>query len=1142
MVPKAGTTTTPPSQALPPPPDRSTSRASQSLSTSTLNTQLDTPASSTAPVSPDFSQRSNSLNNSGRKKKRAESKLERLSLSLFGRSNKRAFSGASPDKPRSRSSSNRKNTVTDDHIDHIGETVIDHVRRLILPSLISLSDQSYTSVSHFATPLISDAMHLRSIYSHRWNPLALSFYKLRNSHTYRNMMFVTILLHTCSIAFVPPRGSWESVSTTLRLFEEEEQTQYLNIVNYCILAVYILDLLIQAFYQHIYWSDVDWASDYVKKTSKASGRAKKAKGHVVSTQNVKRYRTSIEQKSESIRTTARSMRADKSTFVRLKLLFNNLRLYSYNSIFILNTIVVAAMFFSTIFDVPSQCSFLRPIMFIFINYRLQTAAGAMMNMFPELSDMLIIVCIFLLLFSVLTAIFIGGSYEIDTYPEEGFGSFFLCLLNYYVLLSTESFPQLIGRFGNTTDTGAANLNFNLTTYNNIGYLFTAFLVLGYFVLLAYMTAIVFDGYYNVKIKISLQEYLTERSALAAAFLTISWDPVGGEFNDALTLGDLLEANIRIHGAEAGFHMTAELFEDLDRDQNGSLDENEFYSFCDAVCQMVEKRSYDAMDSAMDESFSEDPINRNTSTDSMTDSGRTKKRPKYKTILSNARRWYRNTKENLVEFVRPLIPEEGSHILFNHILELFRSGLIQVFFLLACIWIYMFAVMGMFVLGKEKCIDASLAHKDLEEIPYYERFDTFQNSMLTMFRMATGSGWHEIMFLYWKCESPWGGHNFVPAFFVTFHFTFCIVFYNVLGGLIYAHYKQMENTTLVDDDDDYVRDKKKKKKKSKRKKKKNKKTLASRNSTAIPEMRKSARFWREAMEQGGGDEEGPGGVRPRVGSLNPTSPGISRMGTGRNSMGSFEGMTKMEDLYEQHLVTQQIHKTAHKNFNYNPWSSKVLAGMAERLLRPNVGMRWDVTIIDKKTDGEINADGKEDDRRQRANSAGGIFSALRLRSSTHSTVSTTKTPPPQKKSAMKAQGGGSVVGEDGVTVTVANRRSSWLKSMGVMSSARHAQTKAGWKAPNAGSGQSVGIEMQDKRGGGDGDKEGEEEEPRRRNYSFDSDKFDDEEEDSSSSSSSDGDSSEDERRGRRGRRSKGRKGLRRSLGGNVSRSGGSDVVL
>lgn len=62
--------------------------------------------------------------------------------------------------------------------------------------------------------------------------------------------------------------------------------------------------------------------------------------------------------------------------------------------------------------------------------------------------------------------------------------------------------------------------------------------------MAYMTAIVFDGYYNVKIKISLQEYLTERSALAAAFLAISWDPVMGEFREVLTLGDLLEANVR----------------------------------------------------------------------------------------------------------------------------------------------------------------------------------------------------------------------------------------------------------------------------------------------------------------------------------------------------------------------------------------------------------------------------------------------------------------------------------------------------------------------------------------------------------------------------------------------------------------------
>lgn len=85
-------------------------------------------------------------------------------------------------------------------------------------------------------------------------------------------------------------------------------------------------------------------------------------------------------------------------------------------------------------------------MFIFINYRLQTAAGAMLNMFPELSDMLIILILFLLLFSSFTSIFIGRSdYEIDAFREEGFGTFFLSLLNYYVLLSTESFPQIIGR-------------------------------------------------------------------------------------------------------------------------------------------------------------------------------------------------------------------------------------------------------------------------------------------------------------------------------------------------------------------------------------------------------------------------------------------------------------------------------------------------------------------------------------------------------------------------------------------------------------------------------------------------------------------------------------------------------------------------
>ncbi|GMH76167.1 hypothetical protein TL16_g06993 [Triparma laevis f. inornata] len=894
-----------------------------------------------------------------------------------------------------------------------------------------------TNVSGFATPLISDAMHLRSIYSHRWNPLSLSFYRLRNSHSYRNFMFAIILVHTCSIAFVPPRDDidFENVSPSFHLTSYKSQTFYLNLLNYIILSLYLFDLIIQLFYQHVYWRDVDWAKDYVKFSSK-----KKKKGG-----DVGRYRTSIAKESESIRITARSMRADRSFLTQLKLIYQNLTSYSYNSIFILNTLIVLAQFFSTIFSVPSQ-------------------------------------------------------------------------------------------FGNETDTSIPNPNFSLPIYNNIGYLFTTFLILGYFVLMAYMTAIVFDGYYNVKIKISLQEYLTERSALAAAFLAISWDPVMGEFREALTLGDLLEANLKIHGTETGFHRTAELFNDLDLDQNGSLDENEFYSFCDAVCQRVEKDSIDTQN-LIDASFNEDDngMHRNpSSTESITDSGRLKKKSSIKIFRDSALRWYTIMKEDVIDAITPFIPDKGSHILFNHILELFRSGLIQVFFLLACIYIYLFAVMGMFVLGKDECIAASLLHKDLDEIPYYERFDTFQNSMLTMFRMATGSGWHEIMFLYWDCEAPWGGNNFVPAFFVTFHFTFCIVFYNVLGGLIFAHYKQMANTSFVDEG---VNAKKKKRRKKGKKGKKNRKTLAKRNSTAIPEMRKSARFWREAMEQGAGDEDD--GMRSRAGSMT-SSPGIPKGTLGKAGSFSKDGMSKMEGIYEQHLLTQQLHKTAHKSFNYNPWSSKVLASMADRLLRPNAGMSWDVTIIDKKTDGEINnVNGSaKKDRRERSNSANSVGSVFRrIRASTSSTVSTAKTLPRLSKRSSTTN-----LNQKGDGPTVANRRRFWLKSMGVMSSTRQAQTKAGFKqkAVEGGSGQSVGIEMQDKStprddDGGDGNGESHRIE---RNFSFESDRFGEEEEDDEdTSSSSEDESSEDERIERR-KSSKGRK-LRRSVGGNHD---GDDVDM
>tara|TARA_B110000971_G_C19715106_1_gene366049 strand:+ start:219 stop:536 length:318 start_codon:yes stop_codon:yes gene_type:complete len=70
-----------------------------------------------------------------------------------------------------------------------------------------------------------------------------------------------------------------------------------------------------------------------------------------------------------------------------------------------------------------------------------------------------------------------------------------------------------------------------------------------------------------------------------------------------------------------------------------------------------------------------------------------------------------------------------------------------------------------------------------QVMYYESFATFSTAMLATFRLATGSGWHELLYMYWECGPS------VP-FFVSFHFTFCILFYNILGGLIFAQYKQV----------------------------------------------------------------------------------------------------------------------------------------------------------------------------------------------------------------------------------------------------------------------------------------------------------------------------------------------------------------
>ena len=165
----------------------------------------------------------------------------------------------------------------------------------------------------------------------------------------------------------------------------------------------------------------------------------------------------------------------------------------WNVVFFMNVVVVLVMVVATIADMPSKAAFLRPIMLLFVNYRLQTAAGAIFRALSFLGDMLIIMSLFLIIYAGTTSVAVGSD-DNAPYPEQGFNGFWNALLSYYVLLSTENFPQIIERFGND---------------DFVGLFFISFLVLGYFMLMAYMTAIVFDGYYHVKIEISLKEYLTE---------------------------------------------------------------------------------------------------------------------------------------------------------------------------------------------------------------------------------------------------------------------------------------------------------------------------------------------------------------------------------------------------------------------------------------------------------------------------------------------------------------------------------------------------------------------------------------------------------------------------------------------------------
>lgn len=180
-----------------------------------------------------------------------------------------------------------------------------------------------------------------------------------------------------------------------------------------------------------------------------------------------------------------------------------------------------------------------------------------------------------------------------------------------------------------------------------------------------------------------------------------------------------------------------------------------------------------------------------------------------------------------------------------------------------------------------------------------------------------------MFLYWPCKQY--GELIVPLFFVSFHFSFCIVFYNVLGGLIFAHYKQLSETKKAAAE--------KKKAKAIRKKMKKKKgggQTRGRQGSVIPEMRLSARFWRDELGKKGtgGDSFFDTATSPAANDSGGDGRG-SMGGGGRGSMGYTLARTtsedasspetremrsrarKMQDLYQEHLYVRASAKEEEK---------------------------------------------------------------------------------------------------------------------------------------------------------------------------------------------------------------------------------------
>jgi len=351
----------------------------------------------------------------------------------------------------------KANTTDKPHstMTELGDQITHHAKNTVLKEIIKEAAKQKIEVSQFATRLISDAMHLRDIHSHRWTLFALKAHKFRNSHRYHQIFVTFIVFHFSVIVLEAPRGDWNSA---LHVFEEEHQLMICKVINVVSLGVYVLDILIQCAFQHVYWQDVDYSLTLNKRRRGSTTQTPVINDSIYSRRGI---HTTIRETMKRVTGT------------------------HYNIVFILNFICVFYQVFD-FFRVSQHSGWLRPLMLIWINYRLQTASGAMIRMLPALTDILVILVSFLAFFAIFSSLVMGPlQIEDSENQNDGFETFSYALLNFYVLLSTETFPNILDKFP--------------AKYVFIPCVFTLFLALGYFILMAYLTAIVFDGYYDFKV-------------------------------------------------------------------------------------------------------------------------------------------------------------------------------------------------------------------------------------------------------------------------------------------------------------------------------------------------------------------------------------------------------------------------------------------------------------------------------------------------------------------------------------------------------------------------------------------------------------------------------------------------------------------